>query len=305
MMYLIQFSPEELAIPLQELYVNDSGFAENLAPMRELLDIIESKFGKEIDFNCFKERLPSIAMRTRTFEFQKANDIENLDDDDYQYARDMRKCRKKKRFDNVGKFLSKFFPQDSNSVVIDFDMLPEDILFTATLATFRIYTKLLGGTSFNMHVSTTEKKLYLTRPPRPVLSSMGLSKYVRSKQTITRPAPLVGMVGNFKKYEDITWLMPRVDVPGVLIRLGSKVVHVKGDDIFSSCPDHFLFTGSKSRHPDKWTVNTKTGNTYCFTEARGDNLFFTVYRLLNIGNEGHNQISPEAVERFLAGEDVT
>jgi hypothetical protein len=131
------------------------------------------------------------------------------------------------------------------------------------------------------------------------------SKYMSPVQILARLRSedllVSGMpVEEFQKYEDISWLMPSVDVSSVLRRLGLRIAYRKGEQIFSSCPDHRMFTGHDSRHPDKWTVNTKTGKTYCFTEARGDNLFLLVYRLMN-GNkkEGESWLPSDDVVRFL------
>lgn len=82
------------------------------------------------------------------------------------------------------------------------------------------------------------------------------------------------------KHRNIDWLMPSINVPDVLKRLGLSIEGQSGYEITSYCPDHHLFTGRKPSHPF-WGVNTKTGETMCFTEGRGSNLFFTVCRLLN------------------------
>lgn len=83
------------------------------------------------------------------------------------------------------------------------------------------------------------------------------------------------------KYRDIDWLMPGVDVPSVLKKLGLSVETSRGNQINSYCPDHHLFTGRKPSHPF-WTVNIVTGETMCFTEGRGSNLLYVVCRLLKI-----------------------
>jgi 5S rRNA maturation endonuclease (ribonuclease M5) len=85
-----------------------------------------------------------------------------------------------------------------------------------------------------------------------------------------------------RKYKDIAWLMPYVDVNDVLIRLGSQVDHQAGNQIRAFCPDHKLHTGNDSSHPN-WTVNVKTGETFCYTEGRGSNLVFIVARMLDCG----------------------
>lgn len=82
-----------------------------------------------------------------------------------------------------------------------------------------------------------------------------------------------------QQYNDISWLMPHIDVLGVLDRLNIANIKVSGDQIYAMCPDHKIFVGRDSSHP-KWTVNVNTGKTFCFTESRGSNLLYTVCRLL-------------------------
>jgi len=98
------------------------------------------------------------------------------------------------------------------------------------------------------------------------------------------------------RYKDISWLMPSIDLENVFEQLGILVDHKSGDQIRAFCPDHHLFTGRKSSDPN-WTINTETGETFCFTEARGSNLVFTVCRLL--------KKEPDEVARFLTGKDTT
>jgi hypothetical protein len=97
-----------------------------------------------------------------------------------------------------------------------------------------------------------------------------------------------------RKYRDISWLMPAVDVPSVLKRLGVDVESAYGGEVSAYCPDHHIFTGRAPSHP-KWTCSMSTGETYCFTEPRGSNILWTVCRLLGCD-------PGEAVE-FMTGKD--
>lgn len=82
------------------------------------------------------------------------------------------------------------------------------------------------------------------------------------------------------KYRDIEHLMPKVDVFSILEKIGAKgAKHVGPDRVSAYCPDHNICCGRVPSHP-KWTINTKTGATYCFTEGRASNLLFTIKRCL-------------------------
>jgi hypothetical protein len=81
------------------------------------------------------------------------------------------------------------------------------------------------------------------------------------------------------RYKHISWLMPNVDVPMVLDKLGVSHEGVRGNEVRGFCPDHHLYTGRQPSHPF-WTVNVDSGETYCFTEGRGSNLLWIVRRLL-------------------------
>ena len=95
-----------------------------------------------------------------------------------------------------------------------------------------------------------------------------------------------------RRYRDITWLMPSIDLEKVLHRLGVRVVGQFGDEMYAYCPDHELFTGHESSDPN-WHLSVLTGATFCWTEGRGSNLLFTASRLL--GSE-----AKETIE-FLTG----
>lgn len=86
------------------------------------------------------------------------------------------------------------------------------------------------------------------------------------------------------RFKDISWLMPQIDVRGALSRLGSHIEKSSNREIRAFCPDHHVFTGTSSSHPN-WTVNIKTGETFCFTEGRGSNLVFVVCRALDCGTK--------------------
>jgi len=94
------------------------------------------------------------------------------------------------------------------------------------------------------------------------------------------------------KYNDLSWLMPAVNVESVLERLGSVIDSSSPDEVRASCPDHHLFTGKKPSGTD-WSVNKHTGRTFCFTEGRGSNLLWTVVRIL--------KTKPEEAVKFLTG----
>ena len=95
-----------------------------------------------------------------------------------------------------------------------------------------------------------------------------------------------------RKYKDISWLMPSVDVVTILEKLDVTISHHAGNQIRAYCPDHHLYLDRRPSDPH-WTINTDTGKTFCFTEGRGSNLLYTVCRLLDIG--------PREAVGFLAG----
>lgn len=96
------------------------------------------------------------------------------------------------------------------------------------------------------------------------------------------------------RYKDISWLMPSVDVEGVLHKMGVDDISRSGDEVTAYCPDHRIFTGRDPSHP-KWTVNVNTGKTFCFTEGRGSNILWVISRMLDCSaNEAMN---------FLCGQD--
>lgn len=97
------------------------------------------------------------------------------------------------------------------------------------------------------------------------------------------------------RYKDIIWLMPSIDLERVFDKLGIIIDGPTGNnELRCFCPDHFLFTGRKSSDPN-WTINKKTGETFCFTEARGSNLVWTVCRLL--------KCEPDDAAKFLTGKE--
>lgn len=96
-------------------------------------------------------------------------------------------------------------------------------------------------------------------------------------------------------FRDIAWLMPSVDVQTVFEQLEVKVAYISGDEVRALCPDHYLYVGRESSHPN-WFLNTETGQTYCFTEPRGSNLVYTAARLLGC--------SPKQAAEWLTGHEV-
>lgn len=96
------------------------------------------------------------------------------------------------------------------------------------------------------------------------------------------------------RYKDIEWLMPSIDLEDVFDKLGIVIDKISGDEIRALCPDHHLFVGRPSSDPN-WYIDRNTGKTFCFTEARGSNLLWTVCRLLNL--------EPDDAARFLTGID--
>jgi 5S rRNA maturation endonuclease (ribonuclease M5) len=97
------------------------------------------------------------------------------------------------------------------------------------------------------------------------------------------------------RYKNIEWLMVYIDVEDVLDRLGIEHSSEHRGEIMGFCPDHEDYTGNLPSHP-KWSVNTDTGKTYCFTEGRGSNLVFVVSRVLNC--------VPDDAVKFMTGSDV-
>ena len=95
-----------------------------------------------------------------------------------------------------------------------------------------------------------------------------------------------------RRYRDISWLMPSVDVVGALERLGVERISVHGDEVEGLCPDHHIFVCRESSHPN-WTVNIDTGVTFCRTEGRSSNLLWTVVRML--------ECHPKQAVAFLTG----
>ena len=95
-----------------------------------------------------------------------------------------------------------------------------------------------------------------------------------------------------ERYRDITWLMPSVDLESIFYKF--NIVHEvrKGDQIMGFCPDHHLYTGRIPSDP-KWTINTVTGETFCFTEGRGSNIVWTLCRML--------KKEPDDVAKLLTG----
>lgn len=96
------------------------------------------------------------------------------------------------------------------------------------------------------------------------------------------------------RYKDIDWLMPSVDVVDVLEKLGVEQISTQGDEVWALCPDHHLFVGRESSHPN-WSVNVSTGMTNCFTEGRGSNFLWTVCRMLGCED------NPREAVKFLTG----
>lgn len=87
-----------------------------------------------------------------------------------------------------------------------------------------------------------------------------------------------------EKYSDpdmLRKIMKVVDAQSVLERLGVPPVSIKksGDEIVTFCPDHKLYLGYESSHPN-WSLNLKSGQCCCRTEPRGSNIVFTAARIL-------------------------
>lgn len=95
-----------------------------------------------------------------------------------------------------------------------------------------------------------------------------------------------------EKFNDLSWLMPAVDLESALERLGSTVESASAVEIRATCPDHHIFTGVRPSGAD-WSVNRETGKTFCFTEGRGSNIVWTVVRAL--------KTTPENAVEFLTG----
>lgn len=98
---------------------------------------------------------------------------------------------------------------------------------------------------------------------------------------------------------DLSWLMAQIDYERLLERLGINIVSVSngknGQEVISYCPDHYLFTGKYPSHP-KWSFNTDTGKTQCWTEGRGSNIFWIIVRVKNL--------SPKDALKWILEKDV-
>ena len=79
-------------------------------------------------------------------------------------------------------------------------------------------------------------------------------------------------------FNNVGWLMKKIDVPVLLKRMGIGHYTKRGNEIRALCPDHHLFVGRRSSDPN-WFLNIKTGKTNCYTESRGSNIVYTVARL--------------------------
>jgi hypothetical protein len=99
-----------------------------------------------------------------------------------------------------------------------------------------------------------------------------------------------------RRFRNIDWLMPSVDVVDVLERLGVESINVRGYEVDAMCPDHHMFVGHEPSHP-RWSCNIDTGDTYCFTEPRGSNLLWTVTRKLDC--------HPREAVKFMTGSDMS
>jgi 5S rRNA maturation endonuclease (ribonuclease M5) len=97
-----------------------------------------------------------------------------------------------------------------------------------------------------------------------------------------------------RRYRDISWLMPSVDVESVLDKLGTKLHGWSGDRAIAFCPDHHLYVNRRPSHP-RWLLNTTTGETFCLTEGRGSNLVWTLCRVL--------ECSPSEAVKLLTGQE--
>ena len=105
------------------------------------------------------------------------------------------------------------------------------------------------------------------------------------------------------KYRDISWMMPACDLDSAIERLGIVIVKRETKEWRGFCPDHRFYVGRESSDPN-WFLNTKTGQTACFTEPRGSNLLFTTARLLKGRRGGLCESDCAAAARFLLGRDV-
>jgi len=97
-----------------------------------------------------------------------------------------------------------------------------------------------------------------------------------------------------RRYRDISWLMPSVDIEAILEKLGTRLHGWSGDRAIAFCPDHHLYVNRRPSHP-RWLLNTTTGETFCLTEGRGSNLVWTICRVL--------ECSPSEAVKVITGED--
>lgn len=95
--------------------------------------------------------------------------------------------------------------------------------------------------------------------------------------------------------KNIQWMMPKIDLVSLCQRMGWKIHSETSEHIITYCPDHALHTGREPSHP-KFYINKSTGQTYCQTEGRGSNIFWTIKRL-------SNRPSKE-IYSFMTGEEI-
>lgn len=108
--------------------------------------------------------------------------------------------------------------------------------------------------------------------------------------------------GGIGKYRDVSWIVSACDIDAAVERLGIIITDRRGDEWRGFCPDHRFFVGKESSDPN-WFLNTKTGETVCFTEPRGSNILFTTARLLKGRRGGLCETDCDAAARFLLGRD--
>lgn len=115
-----------------------------------------------------------------------------------------------------------------------------------------------------------------------------------------------------KLFDDITWMMPQVDVVSFCDKMGWKIHTDTGTHFVIKCPDHHLRTGREPSDP-KCYIDKATGETHCKTEPFGSNLVFIMRRLLKcktyteayqfiVGSDAVDQagITWQALQRKLA-----
>lgn len=79
----------------------------------------------------------------------------------------------------------------------------------------------------------------------------------------------------------LQYIIGRIGIDAILDKIGVEFDRGQtGRYVYGFCPDHYEFTGRYPSHP-KWSVDSETGHTYCWTESRASNLLEVTKRVMN------------------------